>query len=628
MKLFTIAFLLYLSSLAFSQEANTPVLEREVTLSISNQPLEVALNSLSSQAGFVFSYNPEVINRDKNVTVIVRKKTVRFVLNQLFKDEDVDYKVKGKYLILKRKGEKSNSKDATQIFEGYIYDSKTGSRITEASVYDKTLLTSAITNEYGYFAMEVPANKPIQSLQVSKLGYSDTLLVSLDSTGRNRNIEIVLQQEDTLPDKKLIDFDKFKPGWLVPEKLRINARNITDPVFRSFQFSLFPYLSTNRLLGGVAINDVSINTTIGYVQGIRVFEAGGLLNFVRNDVKYFQAAGLGNVIGGNVTGFQAAGIFNVGKNIKGFQAAGIFNQTESVKGFQAAGIFNLTKDTALYQAAGIFNKATYNKIQAAGIYNSSRQSLAQVSGLVSRSTNANLQVSGLVSFADTIKHTQIAGLVNRNRSNSKIQVAGLANSTKDTARVQMAGLVNIAKNITGLQLATFNFADTASGTPIGFLSFIRKGYHKLELSADETFPVNLAFRTGTYKFHTFITAGTNSFNFDKSLWNVGFGLGTTFGKPERLLFDLDFSSSEVVYNGNFYGSYHLYKLYFGIDKKLANKISLAAGITYSALLSDSFQLDFTEVNSRMPFYSLTHTEFSNGHDLKTWIGAKIALRFF
>ena len=628
MKLFYFAFLLLLVHFSYSQETKVPVLEREISISSTNQTLEKVLNDISFQGDFVFSYSPEAINHLRNIVIEIDQKSVRYVLNQLFKDEDIEYKVKGKYVILKKKGEKTKPQDETRIFEGYVYDSQTGNRLNEASIYDKNLLASAITDKYGYFSMEVPANTPIKSLQVSKLGYSDTLLVSLDSAVRHKNIEISMKVDDSIQKKPLIDFEKFKPGWIVPEKLKINARNITEPVFRSVQFSLIPYLSTNRLLGGAAINDFSINATVGYVQGVRIFEAGGILNYVRTDVSFFHAAGIGNIVGGNLTGFQAAGIFNVVGDVKGFQAAGIFNHADLVWGTQAAGVYNLVKDSATVQLAGVFNMATKNVVQVSGVFNKSTASNVQIAGLLNLTDKAAFQLAGLYNQADTLKGSQIAGLLNSSHTESALQIAGALNYTNEDADVQISGLFNKAKEIKDFQLALINIADTSSGTSIGLFSFIKKGYHKLEISADETFPVNVSFRTGTYKFHTFLSAGTSSFNKVNFLWNIGYGLGASFGNPNKLLIDIDLTSSEVMYRNNFNGTYHWYKLYMGLDRKITKKMSIAFGVSYNALLSDSFQPDYNELNSRMPFYSLSNTNFTNGHNLKTWIGGKIGLRFF
>jgi hypothetical protein len=213
------------------------------------------------------------------------------------------------------------------------------------------------------------------------------------------------------------------------------------------------------------------------------------------------------------------------------------------------------------------------------------------------------------------------------KTGSIVQLAGIANYTGNEVSVQIAGLVNKAESIKDFQLALFNIADTSSAVSLGLFSFIRKGYHRLEFSADETFPVNIAFRTGTLAFHTFLNAGTAAFRKQNLLWNMGYGLGTSFGNPEKYLFDLDLTISEVTWQNHLKGTYHWYKFYFGTDRKITGKLSFVAGISFNALLSDSLEPDFNEISSRMPFYTLSSTNYSNGHNLKTWIGGKAGIRF-
>lgn len=686
MKRYVYLLLTFCIQISFAQEKTIPVLERQVSINAVNTPVETVFASISSQADFVFSYSPNVISDVKYVSVNARNKSVRYVFNQLLEENNIDYKVKGKYVILKKKSRNTDSQ-TDRIFEGYVYDSKTGKKLTEASIYDQTLMASVVTDEYGYFSMEIPADKPIKSLQVSKLGYTDTILISIDNVVKNRNIEISLKQDDTIQRKNGgVDFQKFSPGWIVPDKLKINARNITTPAFRTVQISLIPFLSTNKLLGGVVTNDISLNTTIGYVNSVRYLELGGGVNFVRRNVSYVQGAGIGNVVGRNVTGFQGAGIFNVTRTAVGMQGAGIFNQAESVKGVQGAGIFNHANDSAsvqlagignstkntLIQGAGIFNFAKRvagaqaagivnsagsirgvqaagianrsgdtatvqlagignfsgnSVLQTAGIFNQAGSAMVQLSGIYNSAESTTFQAAGLINDADLLEGNQMAGLYNKSRSSSNIQIAGLMNNADGDANIQLAGLVNTAKHVKTLQLALINFADTVSGLSVGLFSFIKKGYHKLEISADESFPFNIAFRTGSYKFHTFITTGT-SLAKDKGLWTVGYGLGTSWGNPNKTLVDFDFSTNEVSYRNDLKGAFHWYKVYLGIDRRMFKKFSIAAGLTFNALLSDSFEPDYNEINSRMPFYYLTNKDYPNGHNLKTWIGGRVGLRFF
>lgn len=610
MKLYLTFSLLLFVSLLYAQDTPIPVLERNITITAVNQPLGDVLKDMSRRGNFTFSYSPQVINSSRPVSLKVQDRSVRFILNLLFKDEKVEYKEKGKYIILKRTPAVRPA-DQSRILEGYVYDSHTGKKVTEASIYDKDLMASAVTDQYGYFSLEFPAGTPLKSLQISKVGYHDTLLLALDSAMRIRNLEIRLKQ-DSVPEKRLIDFEQFRPEWFLTEKQQINSRNITVPLFRSVQFSLLPSLSTNKFLGGATVNYVSLNATMGYVQGIRLFEAAGLINYDRTDVSYLQIAGAGNLVRGKV---------------KGFQGAFLFNQSRLIWGLQLAGGWNLVKDTATAQFAGISNKAGMNVMQVSGIYNLADQTNFQAGGLLNRSRSAAFQLAGVINQADTVPGAQTSVLMNVCKTGSIVQLAGIANYTGNEVSVQIAGLVNKAESIKDFQLALFNIADTSSAVSLGLFSFIRKGYHRLEFSADETFPVNIAFRTGTLAFHTFLNAGTAAFRKQNLLWNMGYGLGTSFGNPEKYLFDLDLTISEVTWQNHLKGTYHWYKFYFGTDRKITGKLSFVAGISFNALLSDSLEPDFNEISSRMPFYTLSSTNYSNGHNLKTWIGGKAGIRF-
>ena len=82
------------------------------------------------------------------------------------------------------------------------------------------------------------------------------------------------------------------------------------------------------------------------------------------------------------------------------------------------------------------------------------------------------------------------------------QVSGLMNICGgDIYGAQISGLLNFGTRVHGSQIGVFNFSDSVAGVPVGFLSFVRKGYHQLEISANESFPLNLALRTGVRQFY-------------------------------------------------------------------------------------------------------------------------------
>ena len=104
-KIYNIIFCLTLISLLFSwNEANSQsnYLYKRISVSLTNLPLEKALEQISEKGGFTFAYNSKHFDEDKLVDLQVENKTVSKSLNQLF-DNSVKYKVVGIHVILKKK---------------------------------------------------------------------------------------------------------------------------------------------------------------------------------------------------------------------------------------------------------------------------------------------------------------------------------------------------------------------------------------------------------------------------------------------------------------------------------------------------------------------------------------------
>jgi hypothetical protein len=134
-----------------------------------------------------------------------------------------------------------------------------------------------------------------------------------------------------------------------------HAKNINIYEKRNVQFSLLPYIGTNRRISGAIVNRISINAIAGYSNGVNGIELGTLLNISKNDVKGFQFAGLGNITGGNTKGVQTAGLFNrnVG-NVSGVQLSCLSNIVlDTLKGMQISFI-NYVKTNKGFQF-GIIN---------------------------------------------------------------------------------------------------------------------------------------------------------------------------------------------------------------------------------------------------------------------------------
>ena len=143
--------------------AIAPPLEREITLSLTNEPIKSALTKIQEQTGLIFSYRASIIDNVSRVTFQLKQKTVREAL-ALILPKNVSYKSKNNYIILKEKPVDKNSKK-TEL-SGYVIDANTERKLSNVTIYDKKTLQSVTTDEFGYYTIKLPNEN--QCLNVNK----------------------------------------------------------------------------------------------------------------------------------------------------------------------------------------------------------------------------------------------------------------------------------------------------------------------------------------------------------------------------------------------------------------------------------------------------------------------------
>jgi len=558
------------------------------------------LSRISQQAGFSFSYNSTLIPDNQTVTISLKDKTVREALNEIFKGT-MDYKEKGNHVILTKVAVKQKPASATFIISGDVEDALTKVKLTEVSVYEKKSITSVVTDQSGFFKMKLEKKEEPLSISISKKGYLDTVIVSNGVGDQFLHIsmqpEVIMQASDTAvspvakPDSvEVIPVADHEKDFSLPYASEPNVINIRDTLHRKFQASLFPFIGSNGRLSGNAINDYSFNLFAGYSQGTRKVEVAGFVNIDRGNVSWLQVAGFGNIVGGNVYGIQASSFFNLnGGETNAIQFSGFVNVNfRQAHGVQISGLSN-------------FNWNSANGVLVAGFANYARG-------------NSN--------------GVQAAGFLNVHNGNYKgWQMACFANITKGTIDgLQASAFLNYAHRVNGSQISIFNYADSLTGAPIGLFSIVRTGYHQIELSADEIFYSNLAFRTGVKKFYNILLSGFQPQNgFDKdAVWTLGYGLGTATKLARWLDLNFDITSQHVNKGGFTESLSSLNKIHLGFDFRLAKKFSIYAGATVNGYFTKTSSTDYPDL-----FTNFTPKEFIIDEDirLQMWMGGKLAVRF-
>lgn len=533
-----------------ARSQQVPLLEKRMTIRVTNERMDEVLRQIAGRGGFNFSYSPDIIDVKSRVSINATNQTLREILNVLF-DGAVTFKERRRYIILQKAAVVIEKEPESFYVNGYVLDEATGEKLPDASIFEPLTLTSTVSNQYGYYRIKLPAQSEKLQLEVRKEDYArrslvigprkntylsitlapDTLrplappsprLTTLSDSVRPRvEIPVLVVSKTPDPDSAVPTLPKEKPTLKATlqdirdgvvyafssARQAIHTANIGDTLYRPFQASILPFLGTNHQLSGNVVNGVSLNLIAGYSLGVELLEAGLGINVVRQDVFGVQAAGLANVVGRNVEGLQVGGFANL--------VVGEFN------GVQASGGVNITADNF-----------------------------------------RGLQVgSGFNIIGGTLYGWQLAPGA------------------------------NIARTVHwGHQIGIVNYADSSATTPFGLLSYVRiNGYRRLEFTTDETHYGNVTFKTGVRQFYNIFTIGSSGFINGKPLGSFGYGIGSARDLRRGWQLNADFTANLVAVRPLFrkQSSVRQLRLVVAFEKKLTERLAFSLGPTLN-LLSSSY----------------------------------------
>ena len=634
------AILIFIFFVATHSKAQDNLLDRTINLRSDNLSVKYALNDIAESADFKFSYNTEIINGDSLISYNYNNITVEDCLDNILND-DIRYKVSGDHLILLKVPEKK-AKKITHTVSGTIIDFQTKQKIQYVSVYDVDEKYSTITNASGFYKLEVSSADRYRALSFNKKGYFDTIVVIKTIEKSRINIELHPSIKTGLAKSpKLVPLieEHTLSNFFIPQDIIINANNLAHISDKRFaQVSILPSVGTNLSSYGVVENNISFNILAGYSKSVKGVEIGSLLNIVKENVSGFQMGGLGNMIGGKLTGVQTAGLFNLNtESVKGVQISGLFNTAlDTVTGIQLSGFTNILKGKMNgAQIGGFYNMTTENVdgVQLAGFANLALKdvNLMQISGFTNVGDNVNgVQLSGFANISrGKVGGAQIAGFANIAKNVNVAQISGFTNIAYNEIKgVQVSSFFNYAKHVKGLQLGMFNVSDTVSGLSVGFLSFVRKGYHQAELSGNETFCANMAFKTGTKRFYNIFSAGINPTNiFSETIpkWYGGYGFGTEIVTKKRFYTGLDLTVNQIFEDNNYTESFtSLIKLDLNIGFRIFKHSGISFGPSANFLISNHKNAEGNYYSSIAPSYS--QTKILSTYLTSTWVGGRLAFR--
>jgi len=584
-----IFFLLFQSLCGFAQGS---FLSRRITLDIPKCSLDVALREIGKAGRFRFSYDADLIPVKRQVILKANNTQVSALLNEILGKEIRPREI-GNHVILIRNRSVSHEKKPFPeiVVTGTIMDAYNRDPLKDATIFEVENKKSAISDGNGKYKLVIPTGKKIRSLNFCKSGYADTVIFINQANEFQINVmlrpllELIPRLNARYGLTLVTNIDSLKiVEWIVPRVTSINAQNLEVRTSRTMQASIIPYIGTNWKVTGSITNQVSVNLLAGYTGGLKGFELGGLLNLTRKEMNGLQISGMGNIVGGKAKGLQIGGLFNFDLgNFEGVQIAGILNYApDTIRGSQISLMTNI--------ATGHCTSA---------------------------------QISLLLNLAlKDVRKVQACGLVNYGHNVDGVQFAGLLNIARNhNDGLQIAGFVNYATIVNGVQIGLVNISNTVErGVPIGIFSYVQQGYHLFEVSGNEIFYANVAFKSGTKNFYNFINAGIGS---DYKLI-ISYGLGTIFTLKKKLSMNVDASAGFVYHpTGTTYQGL-LVKFNPAFEYRFAKHFAIFLGPVYNFYLFSKGKPSATPRGlSTYDFYFRSTQNAS----MQMWIGGILGVRF-
>jgi TonB-linked SusC/RagA family outer membrane protein len=160
-----------------------------VSLNMRNASVEEVLHTIEEESEFYFLYNSKLVDVDRKVNVHVKSQPVEAVLNKLFEETDVAYKMEDRQIILSKKEFiKHERQQEKRKITGSVVD-EVGEPVVGAGIIEDGTANGVISGINGEFSIDVAENATIR---ISYVGYlTQTIVIT------NQTTLTVVMTEDT-----------------------------------------------------------------------------------------------------------------------------------------------------------------------------------------------------------------------------------------------------------------------------------------------------------------------------------------------------------------------------------------------------------------------------------------------
>ncbi|MGC1390940.1 MAG: carboxypeptidase-like regulatory domain-containing protein [Bacteroidales bacterium] len=179
-----------------SAECQKSILDSIYTFSEGTVKTGNALDLISHQTGYYFTYDSRLIDQEKKTVMTFNNTKLSVILNSILKNDSLVFSVIDRYIIISH-AEKQNTPPAdstasekTIYITGKIVDDETSEPLPFATIALKNKGKGTVTNNNGNFGMKISSDQSADTLSISYLGYSMREIPVKKAFGNNLTISM------------------------------------------------------------------------------------------------------------------------------------------------------------------------------------------------------------------------------------------------------------------------------------------------------------------------------------------------------------------------------------------------------------------------------------------------------
>lgn len=210
--------------------ASTYAQSATLTINLQNKTEKEILEYIEQNSEFVFLYAADLLNGNHKVSISEKNKTIDTILNQLFANKNIQYKINDRQITLNRINNKQEIPQQKKIeIRGNVKDEK-NEPLIGATIMEKGTQNGVTTDIDGNFVLNVAS--PQATLSVSFIGYT-----AQETALKGRKIVSITLKEDTetLEEVVVVGFGKQKKESVVgaiqtvkPSELKVPSSSLSN----------------------------------------------------------------------------------------------------------------------------------------------------------------------------------------------------------------------------------------------------------------------------------------------------------------------------------------------------------------------------------------------------------------